>query len=106
MLHCSFTILLSPTNCWIRVLIPFRPQIISMNDSLICLFMTPQIPVMIRERKPSLFAGPYNCYIWLNIYQLFIRMSIALTATLSVSRTRSLVRCSFIKLVDVLKYST
>ena len=50
-----------------------------------------QIPVMFNDRDASLYSGPYSCVIWINLFQLFIRMSVALTATLSISRTRSLI---------------
>lgn len=42
---------------------------------------------MVYDRNPSLFADRYICAIWVNLYQLFTKMSIALTATLSISRT-------------------
>ena len=45
---------------------------------------------MFARRSAVLFSGLYTCTIWVNLFQLLTRMSIALTATLSVSRTSAL----------------
>ena len=64
---------------------------ISVNDFLICLWSAMEIPTMFIDRKPMLLAGKYTCVIWMNLYQAFTRLSIALTATLSVTRTVSII---------------
>ena len=48
------------------------------------------MPVFFNRRRPTLFVGSV-CIFWINTFQLLIRISIATTATISVTRTISLV---------------